>query len=108
MDELLARFLPRFTAQARTRLAHAVAAVTRRDFGAIEKVAHELHTLAGEAGLLGLIAIVPIARDGEIMARQLCATQTDEDAPSLIAILDRLAAAVERVEVAPQVPTESA
>jgi chemotaxis protein histidine kinase CheA len=97
MDALLARFLPRFTLLARTRLTHALDVARQRNFAAMMDVVHELHTLAGEAGLLGLAPLVPLARDGEAMAKRLNGTRAEADAEALVDLLLQLATAVELV-----------
>jgi HPt (histidine-containing phosphotransfer) domain-containing protein len=108
MDALLARFLPRFTALARTRMSQVLEIATCKNFAAMPEVAHHLHTLAGEAGLLGLTSIVPLARDGEAKAKRLGATHTEADCDELVEVLGRLAAAIELLTPAPQALPESA
>ena len=66
MDDLLARFLPRFVESAHVRIRRATELFAARDFG---KLASELHTLAGEASVLGLSEIGALARNAEQMAR---------------------------------------
>ena len=60
----------------------------------------ELHTLAGEAGLLGLVEVVPLARDGELKAKQLHLTGTEADAEALLAALRELETTIERIGTA--------
>lgn len=95
IDALQARFLPRFTALARTRLERAREAAARKDFDAAHETARELHAIAGEAGLLGLATVVPLARAGEDFARAAAASKSDRDGESLASALEALAAAVE-------------
>src|SRR4030095_10379150 len=52
IEDLHAKFLPQFIKIARTRLALAITAATQPDQP--EPPSRELHTLVGEAGLLGL------------------------------------------------------
>jgi chemotaxis protein histidine kinase CheA len=100
MDELYAKFLPQFVSLARARLdaARAVAAPAGpRDDDATKKVVRELHTLAGEAGLLGLKDVVPLARKCEQLAKELQTSRTDADAAGLDAALRQLQGVIEGV-----------
>jgi HPt (histidine-containing phosphotransfer) domain-containing protein len=80
MDELLAKFLPQFVALARSRVEVAITSATKRDHATTTKLVRELHTLAGEAGLLGLSHVVPLARDCEQKAKLLQGSDGDVDA----------------------------
>lgn len=97
MDELHAKFLPQFAALARTRVEKALAAVQRRDFAAVPGVLRDVHALAGEAGLLGLERIVPLARETEKHAKQFYATRGDDVAAALVETLGQLQRAIELV-----------
>jgi HPt (histidine-containing phosphotransfer) domain-containing protein len=97
MDDLHAKFLPQFVVLARSRLALALKAVLERDYGAAQKVVRELHTLAGEAGLLGLHAVVPLARDCEQKAKELNRTRADADADMLVAALQQLERVIDEI-----------
>jgi HPt (histidine-containing phosphotransfer) domain-containing protein len=97
MDELSARFLPQFLDLARSRLTAAVQGATARDQVAATTIARNLHTLAGEAGLLGLHDVVPLAREGEAKAKALGASRSDADAESLIEVLRRLERVIEGI-----------
>jgi|JI10StandDraft_1071094.scaffolds.fasta_scaffold22962_6 CheY-like chemotaxis protein len=59
------RFLPRFVATGGERCARALAAVTADGAGAPTTARSELHTLAGEAGILGLAELAELAQAGE-------------------------------------------
>jgi HPt (histidine-containing phosphotransfer) domain-containing protein len=96
-EDLYARFLPQFIALARARVATALAAVLRRDHGATTTTVRELHSLAGEAGLLGLHEVIPLARDSEQKAKYLHTSQADADADSLVAALRKLDTVIERI-----------
>lgn len=96
-DELLARFLPQFLALARSRVDAGLAAAAQREPAALSKSARELHTLAGEAGLLGLTDVVPLARDSEKKAKVLLASRADPDAEALIAALHQLKGVIEAI-----------
>jgi HPt (histidine-containing phosphotransfer) domain-containing protein len=67
MDDLVARFLPRFVESANERLRHATELLGARDFA---KLGGELHTLAGEASVLGLAEISTLARSAEQLTRR--------------------------------------
>ena len=97
IDDLQARFLPRFTALATARLTRAREAASSRNFAAAAETALELHAIAGEAGLLGLAALVPLAREGEDCARRASASHTDADAEALIVALEALGSMIESV-----------
>jgi HPt (histidine-containing phosphotransfer) domain-containing protein len=96
-DDLYARFLPPFVALARARVATALAAVQQRDHGATTTTVRELHSLAGEAGLLGLHAVIPLARDSEQKAKRLHVSHADEDADALVAALRELNTVIEGI-----------
>lgn len=97
MEDLHAKFLPQFVALARSRVALALAAAIARDHGATAKVVRELHTLAGEAGLLGLHEVVPLARDCEHKAKAMHASRNDVDADQLVGGLRELEGVIERI-----------
>src|SRR5690349_12104731 len=97
MDDLYGRFLPQFVALARSRVEMAIAAATRRDHGAITTVVRELHSLAGEAGLLGLSGVIPLARECEHKAKLLHISRADADADALVAALGQLSLVVEGI-----------
>lgn len=97
MDDLHAKFLPQFVVLARSRVAVALKATIERDHAATQKVVRELHTLAGEAGLLGLHAVVPLARDSEQKAKDLNRTRNDADADMLVAALQQLERVIDEI-----------
>ena len=97
MEELSAKFLPQFVKLARSRLTDALTAAGARDHQAAPGIARELHTLAGEAGLLGLYEVVPLARDGEQKARSLGASRAEADAELLVDVLRQLERVIERI-----------
>ena len=66
MKDLLAEFLPRFAASASERLGRSRELVAARRF---DEVGRELHTLAGEAAVLGLRSVADLARRGEVASR---------------------------------------
>jgi len=100
MDDLLAKFVPQFVELARSRVAVALSAAAQYDQAATTKVARDLHTLAGEAGLLGLSEVAPLARDCELKAKRLHASHTDAEVEGLVAALRQLAQLIEGIGAA--------
>jgi HPt (histidine-containing phosphotransfer) domain-containing protein len=100
MDDLYAKFLPMFVTLARSRMAVAITAATQRDHAALPTIVRELHTLAGEAGLLGLGDVVPLARDSELKAKALLASRAAADAELLVAALRQLERVIESIAAA--------
>jgi HPt (histidine-containing phosphotransfer) domain-containing protein len=96
-EDLHAKFLPQFVTLARSRVAVALAAVMQRDHEATTTTVRELHSLAGEAGLLGLNEVIPLARDSEHKAKRLLVTQADADADALVAALRELDLIIEGI-----------
>ena len=96
-DDIQTMFLHRFTTLARTRLASALDAASRRDHDAVAVSVRELHGLAGEAGLLGFADIVPLARAGEDKAKRMCAERTPEIAAELIDALRRIEVRIDQL-----------
>jgi chemotaxis protein histidine kinase CheA len=97
MDDLLAKFLPQFLAHTRTRVATAIASTAQRDRAAVAKTINELHTVAGEAGLLGLTDVFPLVRDCEQKAKRLRETSAESDVEVLLAALQHLEQVIEGV-----------
>src|SRR4051812_31866705 len=97
MDDLHAKFMPQFLELARSRVTAALKAATARDHVAATTTARNLHTLAGEAGLLGLHDVVPLAREGEQKAKSMGASRTDADAELLLDALRRLQQVIESI-----------
>lgn len=83
MDELIAKFLPRFETLARERLRRAAECASSRKHELAEDIAHDLHSLAGEAGLLGLEGVTTTARTAEQAARRFGDTREEDDANGL-------------------------
>jgi HPt (histidine-containing phosphotransfer) domain-containing protein len=97
MEDLYAKFLPQFVTLARTRVAAAITVATQRDHAASTTIVRELHTLAGEAGLLGLGDVVPLARDCEQKAKALHVSGAATDAEALCAALRQLERVIESI-----------
>lgn len=95
IEDLQARFLPQFVTSARERVHRALDLVERRDLDALHGVARELHSIAGESGLLGLRTLMPLARTGEELARRTHSSQSEEDALALASALRELARSIE-------------
>lgn len=83
MDELVAKFLPRFAALARERMRRAAECASSRKHELAADIAHDLHSLAGEAGLLGLESVTTTARSAEQAARRFGDTREEDDANGL-------------------------
>jgi HPt (histidine-containing phosphotransfer) domain-containing protein len=84
---LLARFLPRLVESARVRLARGRTLLATATPSAAAQLSADMHTLAGEAAMLGLRGIADIARSAETLAarvavdaaaRDSCAARLDE------------------------------
>lgn len=102
MDDLLASFMPKFTAVAKTRIARSLELAMQREPEGVATIARELHAIAGEAGLLGVTNIVVLARAGEEHARRLRTTRSESDADALLASLTELKHAIELVSPQPE------
>jgi HPt (histidine-containing phosphotransfer) domain-containing protein len=97
MEDLLATFMPKFAVIAKTRITRSIELATVRSPEGIPAIARELHAIAGEAGLLGLVSIVSLARAGEEHVKRLRTTRSDEDAAALLSSLTELKGAIELV-----------
>lgn len=106
MEDLLATFMPKFTASAKTRIARSIELASQRTNDSITAIAREMHAIAGEAGLLGIGNIVSLARSGEDHAKRLRTSSSDADAAALLASLDELRRAIELVTPNPKGPNE--
>ena len=98
MYDVKKKFMPRFTelAKQRIRTGLRVAGYVAGDQALA--VARELHSLAGEAGLLGLDDLVPLARVAEQAATQLHTAREEPQRVALEQALLHLHAAVRSVE----------
>jgi HPt (histidine-containing phosphotransfer) domain-containing protein len=68
IDEIRVKFLPRFVASARERLERASKLITDGATAA-PSIAADLHTIAGEASIMGLHDVAAMAREGERAVR---------------------------------------
>jgi hypothetical protein len=66
----LTRFLPRFAALARDRIERGMTVASTGDATNAPKVVGDMHSLAGEAGMLGLEAVLQAAIAAENAARR--------------------------------------
>jgi HPt (histidine-containing phosphotransfer) domain-containing protein len=98
IDDIQATFRHRFTVTARTRVTNALSAATRNDHAAMALLVRELHSLAGEAGLLGFVEFVPLAREAEDRARAMCSQRTPACAEAAIIAFRELERLIERLE----------
>lgn len=98
IKDLYEKFLPQFVELARVRMERAQEAVLRPEIAAMTVVIRELHAIAGEAGLLGLAPIVPLARQAEERAKRLRESTTDTDRTAFAGALAELKGAIEVVE----------
>ncbi|MBS2013310.1 MAG: Hpt domain-containing protein [Deltaproteobacteria bacterium] len=99
MDDIRQRFVPRFAELARGRIARGVE-ITKTKLRGQEalQLARELHSLAGEAGLLGFSSIIRLARQAEEAATELHAERSPERCDALGRALDELSIAIDVIE----------
>jgi HPt (histidine-containing phosphotransfer) domain-containing protein len=95
-EELRAQFLPRFVDLARERLTFGRAALSGDPKG-LSRLPAELHSLAGEAAMLGLTEVAAVARECESAARECASGRADDAGGDCAAKLDRLTALVEEL-----------
>ena len=97
MEHLRARFLPRFLETARQRLerARVLSAPRSRE---PNKLAMELHALAGEAAMLELGELAQLARTAEAFVTGMAAGEADAEA-SFQQSLESLAEAVAALDL---------
>jgi len=106
MEDLHARFLPQFVTLARARVAAAITAATQRDHAGTTLSVRELHSLTGEAGLLGLNDVIRLARDSEQKAKSLHLSQADADADALVVALRQLERAIDGIDGSDATPSK--
>jgi HPt (histidine-containing phosphotransfer) domain-containing protein len=70
IEEIRAKFLPRFVTTARQRLEKAQQLIAD-GAPAAPAIAADLHTIAGEASIMGLHEVADIAREGERAVRSI-------------------------------------
>jgi HPt (histidine-containing phosphotransfer) domain-containing protein len=91
IDDIRARFLPRFAQAAKGRIERARALVASAEWSGI---ASELHALAGEAALLEVRDVAGLARQVESLAR--AAKEPEE----IARLLEEIARSVEALPIA--------
>lgn len=91
IDELRAKFMPRFLDSAQNRLIRARGGLDRGDR---TEVVHELHALAGEAAILELQQVAHAARAAETIARRWVGSDNAVDAEHCRSSLSEVEAAV--------------
>ena len=79
-EDLWARFGRRFIDTARARVARVEPLVATGAHEGLAGVVHEMHSLAGEASMLGVAPVAELARRVEIAAKKWGTSQTNEDA----------------------------
>lgn len=71
VDDIKRKFLPRFAILAKERIDKGLDVAMNADGDETLVLAREMHSMAGEAGLLGLPDLVVLARAAEVAATQL-------------------------------------
>lgn len=106
VDDVKRRFLPRFVALAKQRIQNGIDLTfsTLQGEEALH-LARELHSLAGEAGLLGLSHLLAIARSAEEAAAEFHARRNDEQSHALRSALSELRDAIRKIEKTIDEPT---
>ncbi len=94
MEDVKRKFLPRFAALAKERIRHGLEIATAVEGDQAIDLARELHSLAGEAGLLGLGELLGLARAAEVAAMQLHASRVPSKRTALEQTLLELERAV--------------
>jgi len=99
MEDIQKKFLPRFVALAKERIGNGLRVAKDADGGdEALHLARELHSMAGEAGLLGLGHLLSLARGAEEAATQLHAVRSDPRRVALATALLVLQSAICNVE----------
>lgn len=96
-NDLLAAFVPRFAKSARTRLSRALADVRNHVHAETPRTVSDLHTIAGDAGLLGLRHIAELARSCEDAARNAQKSCNDADLDHLADMIGELSDSIDLV-----------
>jgi HPt (histidine-containing phosphotransfer) domain-containing protein len=92
---LLAAFVPRFAKSARTRLTRALADIRKHVHAETPRTVSDLHTIAGDAGLLGLRHIADLARSCEDAARNAQKSCDDADLDLLADMIGELSDSID-------------
>ncbi|MDB4936303.1 MAG: hypothetical protein JWP87_3275 [Labilithrix sp.] len=94
MEDVKRKFLPRFAALAKERIHHGLTVAAAVEGDNALDLARELHSMAGEAGLLGLGDLLALARNAEVAALQLHAARVPSKRTALEQALLELERAV--------------
>ena len=105
MDDFKKKFLGRFTTLARERIALGMDVAQSQDCERALHLARELHSLAGEAGLLGLPELLVTARTAEEAATKLNASRLPSEREALLSALSELGSAIEQIATRDQIST---
>jgi HPt (histidine-containing phosphotransfer) domain-containing protein len=98
VEDIRRKFLPRFAALAKERIRVGLEVAEAFEGDQALVLARELHSMAGEAGLLGLGDLLSIARAAEVAATQLHASRVPSKRTALQQTLLDLLRAVVAVE----------
>ena len=98
VDDIKRKFLPRFAALAKERISVGLGVAAHVEGDQALVLARELHSMAGEAGLLGLTDLLSLARAAEVAATQLHASRVPSKCTALEQALLDLHSAVVDVE----------
>jgi HPt (histidine-containing phosphotransfer) domain-containing protein len=90
MDDLRAAFLPKFVALARSRTATVIGWLARRDQAAQRMTVREIHSLAGDAALLGLTEVASLGHACEQQVKLLHTASTEAEIEQLAASMRQL------------------
>lgn len=101
MDDLYEKFLPQFVELSRVRIERALETLAQPERTAehttMTIVIRELHSITGEAGLLGLPHVMALARQTEELAKRLRDSGAAADADALTGAIRDLKDALELV-----------
>jgi HPt (histidine-containing phosphotransfer) domain-containing protein len=94
-DDLQSAFVPRFVKSARTRLMRALADTRNHVHAETPRTVADLHTIAGDAGLLGLPKLAELARSCEDAARNAQHSCEDAELDHLADMLGELSDSID-------------
>jgi HPt (histidine-containing phosphotransfer) domain-containing protein len=94
-NDLQSAFVPRFVKSARARLTRALADTRNHVHAETPRTVADLHTIAGDAGLLGLAKLAELARRCEDAAREAQQSCDDANLDHLADLLGELSDSIE-------------
>jgi HPt (histidine-containing phosphotransfer) domain-containing protein len=100
MNELVAKFLPRFVTSARAQMAKVNSWLARRDQAEKKNALREMHSLKGDAGMLDLAEVAALAKECEKEVAKLHADSSDAEIEHVAAALRRLEDLIAGIEAA--------